>query len=61
MYTIDLHEIAKTYSNKSLDYLCHVPISCYQCDSVGGWTWWRAGDAVRDCVITRADLDGEEA
>ena len=31
---------------------------CYQCDSVGGWTWWRAGDAVRDCVITRDDLEG---
>ncbi len=32
-----------------------VPISCYQCDSSGGWMWWRAGDAVRDCVITREE------
>ena len=39
----------------------YVPTSCYQCDSVGGWTWWRAGDAVRDCVITRDDLDEEAA
>jgi hypothetical protein len=39
----------------------YVPISCYQCDDYGTWMWWHAGDAVRDCVITRDDLDDEEA
>ena len=44
-----------TYATSTpVDY---VPISCYQCDNYGGWVWWRAGYAERDCVITRDDLD----
>ena len=38
----------------------YVPISCYQCDNYGDWVWWHAGDAVRDCAITRDDLDAAE-
>ncbi len=39
----------------------YVPISCCQVDALGGWVWWRPGDACTDCVITRADLDAEGA